>query len=108
VNLNTATSLELGHVPGIGPLTADKTLQIRESYGQFKGFGDLRASNGPMRMEKIRKYVTVGKTVAARKPANALNNKILDSSVCLQINIRAATENRESGSADTALVTAQS
>jgi hypothetical protein len=42
------------------------------------------------------------------KTGKRRNNKIFDSSICLQINIRAATENRESESADTELDTAQS
>jgi competence ComEA-like helix-hairpin-helix protein len=72
VNLNTATALELQQVPGIGPSTADKILKVRKSYGQVKSVDDLRAIKGigPKRMEKMRKYVTVGKPVAAGKPAN--------------------------------------
>ena len=73
VNLNTATALELQEVPGIGPSTADKILKMRKSYGAFKSVDDLRAIKGigPKRMEKMRKYITVGKPVAAKKPASA-------------------------------------
>src|SRR5438552_591393 len=73
VNLNTATALELQEVPGIGPSTADKILKMRKSYGAFKSVDDLRAIKGigPKRMEKMRKYITVGKHVAAKKPASA-------------------------------------
>ena len=72
VNLNTATALELQQVPGIGPSTADKILKMRKSYGQFKIVDDLRAIKGigPKRMEKMRKYITVG-SVASKKPANS-------------------------------------
>jgi predicted DNA-binding helix-hairpin-helix protein len=42
VNLNTATSEELQLVPGIGPATADKILQMRKSYGAFKSLDDPR------------------------------------------------------------------
>jgi comEA protein len=71
VNLNTATALELQQVPGIGPSTADKILKMRKSYGPFKSVDDLRAIRGigPKRMEKMRKYITVGKNVAAKNPA---------------------------------------
>jgi hypothetical protein len=43
--------------------TADKILKISKSYGPFKGVDDLRAIKGigPKRMEKMRRYVTVGK-----------------------------------------------
>jgi len=63
VNLNTATASELQQVPGIGPSTADKILKMRKSYGPFKSVDDLRAIKGigPKRMEKMRKYLTVGK-----------------------------------------------
>ena len=70
INLNTATSTELQQVPGIGPSTADKILKMRKSYGQFKSVDDLSAIKGigPKRLEKMRKYLTVGKFAAAKKP----------------------------------------
>jgi competence ComEA-like helix-hairpin-helix protein len=70
VNLNTATSEELQLVPGIGPVTADKILKMRKSYGSFKSVDDLLAIRGlgAKRLEKMRKYLTVGKA-AAPKPA---------------------------------------
>ena len=46
INLNTATSEELQLVPGIGPATADKILQMRKSYGGFKSVDDLLAIRG--------------------------------------------------------------
>ncbi|OLC82737.1 MAG: hypothetical protein AUH66_04395, partial [Acidobacteria bacterium 13_1_40CM_4_57_6] len=67
-NINTATSEELQLVPGIGPATADKILQMRKSYGAFKSVDDLLAIRGlgPKRLEKMRKYLTVGKPVPAK------------------------------------------
>ncbi len=69
VNLNTASSEELQLVPGIGPSTADKILQMRKSYGTFKSVDDLLAIKGigPKRMEKMRKYLTVGKAQQGNK-----------------------------------------
>ncbi len=43
VNINTANSEQLQTVPGIGPATADKILQMRKSYGAFKSVDDLLA-----------------------------------------------------------------
>ena len=43
VNINTATSEELQLVPGIGPATAEKILQMRRSYDAFKSVDDLLA-----------------------------------------------------------------
>src|SRR5229473_6339088 len=72
VNLNTANSEELQQVPGIGPSTADKILQMRKSYGVFKSVDDLRAIRGigKKRLEKMRKYLTVGKAPLGKKPSN--------------------------------------
>src|SRR5438034_10886072 len=68
INLNTATSEELQQVPGIGPATAEKILQMRKSYGASKSVDDLLAIRGlgPKRLEKMRRYLTVGKPAAAK------------------------------------------
>ena len=67
VNINTADSTQLQPVPGIGPSTAEKILQMRKSYGAFKSVNDLMAIRGlgPKRLEKIREYLTVGKPASA-------------------------------------------
>jgi competence protein ComEA len=69
ININTANSEELQLVPGIGPVTAEKILQMRKSYGPFKSVDDLRAIRGigPKRLEKMRKYLTVGKATSQKK-----------------------------------------
>lgn len=66
VNINTADAAQLQLVPGIGPSTAEKILQMRKSYGAFKSVNDLAAIRGigPKRLEKMRKFLTVGKTAA--------------------------------------------
>ena len=66
VNLNSATSEELQQVPGIGPATAEKILQMRKSYGAFKSVDDLMAIRGigKKRLEKMRKYLVAGKPAA--------------------------------------------
>jgi competence protein ComEA len=71
-NINTATSAQLQLVPGIGPSTVEKILQMRKSYGAFKSVNDLTAirGTGPKRLEKMRTYLTVGKS-AARLPNTA-------------------------------------
>jgi competence protein ComEA len=68
VNINTATSEELQQVPGIGPATAEKILQMRKSYGPFKSVDDLLAIRGlgQKRLDKMRKYLTVGKATASK------------------------------------------
>src|SRR5712664_454939 len=73
VNLNTATSEELQQVPGIGPATAEKILQMRKSYGAFKSVDDLLSIKGlgKKRLEKMRKYLTVSKIPASKQPAKS-------------------------------------
>jgi comEA protein len=72
VNINSATSEELQQVPGIGPVTADKILQMRKSYGAFKSVDDLLAVKGlgKKRLEKMRKYLTVSKAPASKAAAS--------------------------------------
>ena len=76
INLNTASSTELQEVPGIGPVTADKILKMRKSYGPFKSVDDLRAIKGigPKRLEKMRKYLTVTSS-AAKKSSQPSKSK---------------------------------
>src|SRR5271168_3626591 len=70
IDLNTATSEQLQQVPGIGPSTADKILQMRKSYGAFKSVDDLLAVRGigPKRLDKMRKYLVAGRPATASKP----------------------------------------
>jgi competence ComEA-like helix-hairpin-helix protein len=71
VNINTANAEELQQVPGIGPATARKILQMRKSYGSFKSVDDLLAIRGlgEKRLDKMRKYLTVAKTNPPRADA---------------------------------------
>jgi competence ComEA-like helix-hairpin-helix protein len=72
INLNTAGATELQQVPGIGPSTAQKILDTRKSYGAFKSVDDLLTIKGigPKKLEKMRKYLTVGKQ-PAKKQSNS-------------------------------------
>ena len=76
VNINTATSEELQQVPGIGPATAQKILQMRKSYGPFKSVDDLLAIRGlgQKRLDKMRKYLTVAKPAAAKSVLPGANS----------------------------------
>src|SRR6267142_3804646 len=70
LNINTANSEELQQVPGIGPATAEKILQMRKSYGAFKSVDDLLSIRGigKKRLEKMRRYLTVSKSASLNKP----------------------------------------
>jgi len=69
VNINTATAAELQRVPGVGPATAKNIVEMRKSYGAFRSVNDLLAIRriGRKRLEKMRKYLTVGKASAPGK-----------------------------------------
>lgn len=71
VNINTASSEELQQVPGIGPATAQKILQMRKSYGPFKSVDDLLAIRGlgQKRLDKMRRYLTIGKANSPKTEA---------------------------------------
>jgi comEA protein len=71
ININAANSEELQQVPGIGPATAEKILQMRKSYGSFKSVDDLLSIKGigKKRLEKMRKYLTVNKSTGVNKIA---------------------------------------
>jgi competence protein ComEA len=72
ININTAGATDLQQVPGIGPSTAQKILDTRKSYGAFKSVDDLLAIKGigPKKLEKMRKYLTVGKP-PSKKQSNS-------------------------------------
>ncbi len=73
VDLNSASAAELQQVPGIGPSTADKILEMRKSYGAFKSVDDLLAIKGigSKRLEKMRKYLTIGKAPQSKKASKS-------------------------------------
>jgi competence ComEA-like helix-hairpin-helix protein len=73
IDINSASSAQLQEVPGIGPATADKILQMRKSYGAFKSVDDLLSVRGigPKRLEKMRKYLVAGHAAQGRKGGGA-------------------------------------
>lgn len=46
VNINTADSLELQELNGVGPATAEKIIDYREEYGRFQSIEDLKNVSG--------------------------------------------------------------
>jgi competence protein ComEA len=59
VHLNTATLEQLDSLPGVGPVTAQKILDWRQSHGAFTSVEDLDAipGIGPARLEQLRDLV---------------------------------------------------
>ena len=61
INLNKATLEELTALPGVGPATAEKIIEHRQSNGAFSSVDDLDDIKGigEKKLEKIRPYATV-------------------------------------------------
>lgn len=59
IHLNTATLEQLDTLPGVGPVTAQKILDWRQSHGAFTSVDDLDAipGIGPARLEQLRDLV---------------------------------------------------
>jgi competence protein ComEA len=60
VSLASATIDDLDALPGIGPVTAQKIVDWRQSHGSFRSVDDLDAvpGIGPARVEQLRDLVT--------------------------------------------------
>ena len=61
ININTATQVELESLPGIGPVTAQKIIEYRETNGPFIGIEDIQKVSGigPATFEKLKDLITV-------------------------------------------------
>jgi competence protein ComEA len=61
VDINTANSELLQTLPGIGPKTAERIIEYRETAGRYKSIDEIQYVKGigPKRYEKIRALITV-------------------------------------------------
>lgn len=61
VNINTADSVTLQTIPGIGPSKAARIIEYRDSQGRFKKIDDIKnvTGIGDMTFENIKEYITV-------------------------------------------------
>ena len=61
VNINTADSVTLQTIPGIGPSKAARIIEYRDSQGRFKKIDDIKnvTGIGDMTFENIKGYITV-------------------------------------------------
>ena len=62
VNINSADVAELDTLPGIGPSTAEKIVEYRETNGPFATIDEIMSVSGigPAKFEQIQAFITVG------------------------------------------------
>jgi competence protein ComEA len=62
VNINTATVTQLDTLPGIGPSTAEKIVEYRDTNGPFATIDEIMSVSGigPAKFEQIQSFITVG------------------------------------------------
>jgi competence protein ComEA len=62
IDINTASSVELETLPGIGPTTAQKIIEYRQTNGAFVSIEDIInvSGIGPGLYERIKDLITVG------------------------------------------------
>ena len=61
IDLNLANVKELQELPGVGPVTAQRIIDLRQKSGRFKRVEDLLAVRGisQKKLDALRPYVTV-------------------------------------------------
>jgi len=61
IDLNVANVKELQELPGVGPVTAQRIIDLREKSGRFRRVEDLLAVRGisQKKLDAMRPYVTV-------------------------------------------------
>jgi competence ComEA-like helix-hairpin-helix protein len=72
IDLNAASVKELQQLPGVGPVTAKRIVEMREKSGRFRRVEDLLAVRGisQKKLEALKPYVTVSPppSTPAKKP----------------------------------------
>lgn len=61
ININTATESQLDTLPGVGPSTAMKIIEYRNTNGKFKKIEDIKEVKGigEAKYEDLKKYITI-------------------------------------------------
>ena len=73
IDLNAANVRELQQLPGVGPVTAQRIIEMREKSGRFRRVEDLLAIRGisQKKLDALKAYVTVSPptpSAPAKKP----------------------------------------
>jgi len=64
IDLNFANVKELQELPGVGPVTAQRIIDLREKSGRFHRVEDLLAVRGisQKKLDAMRPYITISST----------------------------------------------
>ena len=75
IDLNLANVKELQELPGVGPVTAQRIIDLREKSGRFHRVEDLLAVRGisQKKLDAMRPYVTVSAPPPSGTPAQKSN-----------------------------------
>jgi competence ComEA-like helix-hairpin-helix protein len=75
IDLNIANLKELQELPGVGPVTAQRIIDLREKSGRFKRVEDLLAVRGisQKKLDAMRPYVTVSMPSPPSPPAQKIS-----------------------------------
>ena len=76
LDLNLASAEELQRLPGIGPVLAQRVVELRNAHGKFRTVEDLRDVKGigKKRMEQLRPLVIVNAVPGSDQPGRAKSN----------------------------------
>jgi competence ComEA-like helix-hairpin-helix protein len=71
IDLNVANVKELQELPGVGPVTAQRIVDLREKSGRFRRVEDLLAVRGisQKKLDAMRPFVTVSAAPSPAPPA---------------------------------------
>jgi competence ComEA-like helix-hairpin-helix protein len=71
IDLNVANVKELQELPGVGPVTAQRIIDLREKSGRFHRVEDLLAVRGisQKKLDAMRPYVTISAPPPPAPPA---------------------------------------
>jgi competence ComEA-like helix-hairpin-helix protein len=71
IDLNLANAKELQELPGVGPVTAQRIIDMRQKSGRFQRVEDLLAIRGisQKKLDAMRPYVTLSAPSPATSPA---------------------------------------
>jgi len=71
IDLNVANVKELQELPGVGAVTAQRIIDLRQKSGKFHRVEDLLAVRGisQKRLDAMRAYITVSAPVSPTPPA---------------------------------------